>query len=240
LDVILSPQTLDDFAGQELAKTRLRILIDAARTRREVVEHILVYGPAGVGKTTLAYVIANEIGARIKVMDAHIIEDAGHMAAILTNLHKGDVLFVDLLHQLNQEAEQVLYSAMEEFTLHSVIGKGPTARIVALRLPPFTLIGAATELGSVSYLLRTRFGAICGLDYYDADAMEQIVRRSARAMGISIEDQAAQEIASKAGGMPRQAHRLLRRVRDYVEVRVSGVITEAAAQEALALLQEVE
>jgi Holliday junction DNA helicase RuvB len=237
LDVSLRPQRLEEYIGQDRVKENLRILIEAAQGRKEALDHVLIYGPPGLGKTTLAHVVANEMGVGIKVTAGPAIERAGDLAAILTNLHKGDVLFVDEVHRLGRAIEEVLYPAMEDFALDIVIGKGPGARSIRLKLPPFTIIGATTRLALMTAPLRARFGAVYRLDFYDLAAMEAIVRRSAGILSVDIERAGVAEIARRARGTPRVANRLLKRVRDYAQVRADGVITREVARKALALLE---
>ena len=237
LDVGLRPQRLDDYIGQDRVKENLRILIEAARVRKEPLDHVLIYGPPGLGKTTMAHVLANEMGVGIKVTAGPAIERAGDLAAILTNLREGDVLFVDEVHRLGRVVEEVLYPAMEDFALDIVIGKGPGARSIRLSLPRFTIVGATTRLALMTAPLRARFGAVYRLDFYDQAAMEAIVRRSAAILRVGIEEEGVAEVARRARGTPRVANRLLKRVRDYAQVRADGVITCEVAQDALALLE---
>lgn len=237
LDVNLRPQDLDEYIGQDRVKENLRILIEAAKGRREALDHVLIYGPPGLGKTTLAHVVANEMGVGIKVTAGPAIERAGDLAAILTNLRQTDVLFVDEVHRLGRVVEEVLYPAMEDFALDIVIGKGPGARSIRLTLPRFTIIGATTRLALMTAPLRSRFGAVYRLGFYDDVAMKAIVRRSAGILGVAIDEGGVVEIALRARGTPRVANRLLKRVRDYAQVRADGVIIRSVAQDALSLLE---
>ncbi|MCD6345043.1 MAG: Holliday junction branch migration DNA helicase RuvB [Anaerolineae bacterium] len=237
LDHALRPQRLDDLIGQERVRENLRILIEAAKGRGESLEHTLFYGPPGLGKTTLAHICANEMEAQIRITSGPAIERAGDLAAILSNLHEKEVLFIDEIHRLGKVVEEILYPAMEDFSLDLVIGQGPGARTVRLSLPHFTIVGATTRLALLSAPLRTRFGAIYRLDFYEQAALEQIVERAARALRVPLEPEGRAEIARRGRGTPRVALRLLRRVRDYAQVRSDGVITGKVTGEALALLE---
>jgi len=236
LEQALRPRTLAEMIGQERIKENLAILIAAARQRGEPIDHVLFYGPPGLGKTTLAHVLANEMGVNIKITAGPAIERPGDLAAILTNLRAGDVLFIDEVHRLGRVVEEVLYPAMEEYALDIVIGKGPSARSIRLKLPRFTVIGATTRLALVTAPLRARFGAVYRLDYYDMDAMRAIVERAAGVFAVEIEPEGVDEIARRGRGTPRVALRLLRRVRDFAQVRGDGVITRAISEQALDLL----
>jgi Holliday junction DNA helicase RuvB len=237
VDNALRPQKLNDLIGQDQVKENLSILIAAARGRGEALDHVLFYGPPGLGKTTLAHVVANEMGVNVKVTAGPAIERAGDLAAILTNLRQGDVLFIDEIHRLGRAVEEVLYPAMEDFSLDIVIGKGPSARSIRLKLPRFTVVGATTRLALVTAPLRARFGAVYRLDYYDIEAMRQIVARASGMLKVPADESGIGEVARRARGTPRIALRLLRRVRDYAQVRADGVVTSRVAMEALDLLQ---
>jgi Holliday junction DNA helicase RuvB len=236
LDQTLRPQFLSDLIGQENVKENLAILIAAARQRSEPLDHVLFYGPPGLGKTTLAHVVANEMSVNIKITSGPAIERAGDLAAILTNLRAGDILFVDEVHRLGKAVEEVLYPAMEDYALDIVIGKGPSARSIRLKLPRFTVVGATTRLALMTAPLRARFGAVYRLDYYDMEAMQAIVRRATGKLQVQTDEGGIEEIARRARGTPRVALRLMRRVRDYAQVRADGVVTRAVAKEALDLL----
>jgi Holliday junction DNA helicase RuvB len=237
VDNALRPQMLGDLIGQDHVKENLAILIAAARQRREPLDHVLFYGPPGLGKTTLAHVVANEMGVNIKITSGPAIERPGDLAAILTNLRAGDVLFIDEIHRLGRAVEEVLYPAMEDFALDIVIGKGPSARSIRLKLPHFTVVGATTRLALVTAPLRARFGAVYRLDYYEESAMRKIVRRASDLLSVETDQDGIAEVARRARGTPRVALRLLRRVRDYAQVRGDGTVTRESAADALDLLQ---
>lgn len=237
LDTSLRPRHLADFIGQDKVKENLKIFIEAAKGRDEALDHVLLYGPPGLGKTTLAGVIAHEMEVNIKRTSGPAIERAGDLAAILTNLRKGDIFFIDEIHRLSRVVEETLYPAMEDFALDIVIGKGPSAKSIRLRLPHFTLIGSTTRIALMTPPLRARFGAIYRLDFYDQEAMEAIVKRSARILQVEIKEGGVHEIARRARGTPRVTNRLLKRVRDYAQVRAQGVITEEVAKAALSMLE---
>ncbi len=237
VDRSLRPALLDDYLGQSRVKENLRVLIDAARQRKDTLDHVLFSGPPGLGKTTLAGVVANELGVAVKTTSGPAIERTGDLAAILTNLQAGDVLFIDEIHRLNRAVEEVLYPAMEDFVLDIVIGKGPAARSIRLDIPPFTLVAATTRTGLLTGPLRDRFGISFRLDYYSAEELRDIVVRSASILGVEMEEGGAVEIARRSRGTPRLANRLLKRVRDYAEVRAGGVITEEVACRALSFFE---
>lgn len=236
IDQALRPRTLSELIGQDRVKENLQILIEAARKRGDPLDHVLFYGPPGVGKTTLAHVLANEMGVNIKITSGPAIERAGDLAAILTNLRAGDILFIDEVHRLGRAVEEVLYPAMEDFALDIVIGKGPSARSIRLKLPRFSVIGATTRLALLTAPLRARFGAVYHLDFYDIQAMRLIVSRAANMLKVEAEPDGVDEIARRGRGTPRVALRLLRRVRDYAQVRGDGIITREISRSALDLL----
>ncbi len=233
----LRPQRLDDYIGQEKAKENLRVYIEAARLRGEPLDHVLFYGPPGLGKTTLAGIIANEMGTHMKITSGPAIAKPGEMAAILSNLGQGDILFVDEIHRLNRQVEEVLYPAMEDFCLDIMIGKGATARSIRLDLPKFTLVGATTRAGLLSAPLRDRFGVMHHLEFYTVDELETIILNSAKKLGVEIDGGGAYELARRSRGTPRLANRLLKRVRDFAQVKYDGKITEDVAGLALDLLE---
>ena len=237
LEQTLRPRRLDEFIGQERVKDQLAIALAAAKARGEALDHVLLVGPPGLGKTSLAYIVREELGVGIRSIAGPALERKGDMAAILTGLERRDVLFVDEIHRLNRAIEEILYPALEDFRLDIVVGQGPAARTLTLDLPPFTLVGATTRTGLLTTPLRDRFGMTYRLDYYDARELATIVRRSARILDVEIDDEAADEIARRSRGTPRIANRILRRVRDVAEVKHDGAITLGVAREALALLE---
>lgn len=237
LDVTLRPRTLDEYVGQDRLKENLKVFIQAAKGRNEALEHVLLHGAPGLGKTTLAHIIAKEMGANIRITSGPAIERAGDLAAILTNLAPGDVLFIDEIHRLNHVIEEVLYPAMEDFALDVVIGKGPAARTLRLDLPKFTIIGATTRLSLLSSPLRDRFGAVYKLNFYEPNDMEQIVMRSGKILSVDMQPEAARLIAARSRSTPRVANRLLKRVRDYAQVHANGKIDLTIAEQAMKMLE---
>ena len=236
-DVNLRPRGFDEYVGQEQVKENLKVAIAAARGRNDVLDHVLFHGPPGLGKTSLAYIISREMGVNIKATSGPVVERPGDLAALLTNLEEGDILFIDEIHRLNHVVEEVLYPAMEDYQIDILIGQGPAARSMKLPLKPFTLIGATTRSGLLTSPLRDRFGQIFRLDFYSTEALTQILKRSAAILGVAAEDDGTGEIARRSRGTPRIANRLLRRVRDFAQVRADGKITQPVTQEALQMLE---
>lgn len=233
----LRPTSFDEYIGQTKVKEALEVYIKAAKSRKESLDHVLLYGPPGLGKTTLSHIIANEMGSQFKVTSGPAIEHAADLAAILTNLNQNDVLFIDEIHRLNKSVEEILYPAMEDFALDFIVGKGPSARNMRLKIKPFTLIGATTRAGMLTNPLRDRFGIICRLELYSAEELQIIITRSAKILGIAIDDEASHEIALRSRGTPRIANRLLKRVRDYAEIQGQGKITKDITDKTLKIME---
>jgi Holliday junction DNA helicase RuvB len=236
IDRAMRPKMLDEYTGQDDTRAQLKVFIQAAINRNEALDHMLIFGPPGLGKTTLAMIVANEMGVNIKSTSGPVLEKAGDLAALLTNLEEGDVLFIDEIHRLSPVVEEILYPAMEDYQLDIMIGEGPAARSIKLDLPPFTLVGATTRAGALTSPLRARFGIPLRLEFYNVKDLTTIVTRSARVMNLEIDPEGAIEVARRSRGTPRIANRLLRRVRDYAEVKHDGVVTKAVAEQALDLL----
>ena len=237
IETSLRPTSLDQYVGQEKIKDSLKVYIQAAKSRKDALDHVLLYGPPGLGKTTLSHIIAKELGSQIKITSGPAIEHAADLAAILTNLNKNDVLFIDEIHRLNKTVEEILYPAMEDFALDFIVGKGPSAKNMRLKIQPFTLIGATTKAGMLTSPLRDRFGVICRLELYSDKDLQIIIKRSAEILNIKIDENASLDIAKRSRGTPRIANRLLKRVRDYAEVLGSGEITKEITDQALAKME---
>ncbi|MBT4277869.1 Holliday junction branch migration DNA helicase RuvB [Candidatus Falkowbacteria bacterium] len=236
-DVSLRPKKLSDYVGQKKIKENLEIFMEAARRRNEPIEHVLLYGPPGLGKTTLAHIIASETGSSIKITSGPAIEKTGDLAAILTNLQEGDILFIDEIHRLNKTIEEILYPAMEDYALDIIIGKGPSARTLRLELPKFTIIGATTKVGMLSHPLRDRFGNIYRLNFYEHEDIEKIILRNSKILNVTIEETATKEVAKRSRRTPRIANRLLKRVRDFAEVKADGIVTKNICDDSLNALE---
>ncbi len=237
IETSLRPTSLDQYVGQEKIKESLKVYIQAAKSRKDALDHVLLYGPPGLGKTTLSHIIAKELGSQIKITSGPAIEHAADLAAILTNLNKNDVLFIDEIHRLNKTVEEILYPAMEDFALDFIVGKGPSAKNMRLKIQPFTLIGATTKAGMLTSPLRDRFGVICRLELYSDKDLQIIIKRSAEILNIKIDENASLDIAKRSRGTPRIANRLLKRVRDYAEVLGSGEITKEITDQALTKME---
>lgn len=237
IDRAIRPKSLQDYIGQRAVREQMSVFIEAAKRRKEALDHVLIFGPPGLGKTTLAHIIANEMGVSLKQSSGPVLEKAGDLAAILTNLERNDVLFIDEIHRLSPVVEEILYPAMEDYQLDIMIGEGPAARSIKLDLPPFTLVGATTRAGLLTSPLRDRFGIVQRLEFYSVDELTEIVSRSASILNMSMDHAGAVEVAKRSRGTPRIANRLLRRVRDFAEIKASGKVTREVAHQALSMLQ---